>query len=90
MQEKSCPNRRYLLGRQRVQIDAGPRRATLILAAIFAVAGALGGTHTSSEATGPQLELWQVINLVGAPTLAVMFARPVIDDIKAWLTARRD
>lgn len=62
----------------------------MILAAIFAVAGAFGGAHTGGDTTGPQLELWQVINLIGAPTLAVMFARPVIDDIKAWLTSRHD
>jgi hypothetical protein len=39
---------------------------------------------------GSQLELWQVINLIGAPLLAVLFARPVIDDIRAWLTYRRE
>ena len=71
------------------QIGAGRWRTKVILAAIFAAAGAYGGTHTGGDATGPQLELWQVINLIGAPTLAVMFARPVIDDIKAWLTSRR-
>jgi hypothetical protein len=31
-----------------------------------------------------------VINLVGAPVLAVLFARPVIDDIRAWLNSDRD
>ncbi len=37
-----------------------------------------------------QIELWQVINLVGAPLLAVLFAQPVIDDVRAWLrTSRR-
>jgi len=36
-----------------------------------------------------QIQLWQIINLVGAPLLAVLFARPVIDDLKAWLGSDR-
>jgi len=30
-----------------------------------------------------------VINLVGAPLLAVIFARPVVEDVKAWLSSDR-
>ena len=39
---------------------------------------------------GVQIELWQVINLVGAPLLAVLFAQPVIDDLKAWFASERN
>jgi hypothetical protein len=48
------------------------------------------GQHpTPNDATGPSLEPWQVINLIGAPLLALLFARPVIDDLKSWWAARR-
>jgi hypothetical protein len=36
------------------------------------------------------LEAWQIINLVGAPLLAILFVRPVIDDVRAWLTSLRE
>jgi len=36
------------------------------------------------------LELWQVINLLGTPLLAIIFAGPVIDDVRAWLTRPDD
>jgi len=35
------------------------------------------------------LEAWQVINLVGAPLLALLFVTPVIDDLKEWLASGR-
>lgn len=35
------------------------------------------------------LELWQIINLVGAPLLAILFVGPVIEDMKAWLSSLR-
>jgi hypothetical protein len=35
------------------------------------------------------LELWQIINLIGAPVLALMFLQPVIEDLRAWIRARR-
>jgi len=37
-----------------------------------------------------QIELWQVINLIGAPLLAVLFVRPVIDDVWAWVRSLRE
>lgn len=46
--------------------------------------------HTGDLSGSLQIELWQVINLVGAPLLAVLFARPVIDDIRAWIRSRND
>ena len=47
------------------------------------------GTHGTDTSGGTTLELWQVINLVGAPLLAVIFARPVVDDLRAWLSSDR-
>jgi len=35
------------------------------------------------------LEAWQVINLIGAPLLALLFVAPVIDDLKEWLASSR-
>lgn len=55
--------------------------------AIVAAGGAMPG-HSDAASTGAQIELWQVINLVGAPLLAILFARPVIDDLRAWLASR--
>ena len=42
--------------------------------------------HAANTSGGMQLELWQVINLVGAPLLAILFVRPVIDDVRAWVS----
>jgi len=36
------------------------------------------------------LEAWQIINLVGAPLLAILFVRPVVDDVRAWLASMRE
>jgi hypothetical protein len=41
------------------------------------------------DSSGPSLEPWQVINLIGAPLLALIFVGPVIDDLKSWWAARR-
>jgi hypothetical protein len=60
----------------------------LTLAAII-VAGGVYTAHGNAS-TGLQIELWQAINLIGAPLLAVLFARPVIDDLRAWYASRRD
>lgn len=51
---------------------------------------ALAVSHAGQTTGGTHIELWQVINLVGAPLLAVLFARPVIDDLRAWLKSDRD
>lgn len=58
------------------------------LAAILGAGGAIA-SHGSGGG-GVQIELWQAINLVGAPMLAVLFARPVIDDLVAWFGSRSD
>jgi hypothetical protein len=52
---------------------------------------AFTGPHgPSSAAGGVYLEPWQVINLIGAPLLALLFLRPVIDDVKAWISSIRE
>src|SRR5947208_5283306 len=69
-----------------VRPEAG---GVLTLSAMIAAGGAFAGTQTGNGSS-VQIELWQVINLVGAPLLAVLFAQPVIDDVRAWLrTSRR-
>ena len=59
-----------------------------MLAQIVAAGGAFAG-HAAGGTGGMQIQLWQIINLVGAPLLAVLFARPVIDDLKAWIVSER-
>jgi hypothetical protein len=66
------------------------RDSDLILSAIIAAGGAYTVHAVDSSTSGAQIELWQVINLVGAPLLAVLFARPVIDDLRAWHASRRE
>lgn len=58
------------------------------LAAIVYAVGAIP-SHASGSG-GMQIELWQAINLIGAPLLAVLFARPVIDDLVAWFGSRSE
>jgi len=48
------------------------------------------GTTQGAGAGSVQIELWQVINLLGVPMLALLFAQPVIDDLKAWINSARD
>ena len=57
---------------------------SLLLDAIVAISGGFAG-HQAAGGTGAQIELWQVINLIGAPVLAILFLQPVIDDLRAWL-----
>lgn len=61
----------------------------MVFAAILA-AGVYTGPHAGDASGSLQIELWQVINLVGAPLLAVLFARPVIDDVRAWIRSLND
>jgi hypothetical protein len=62
----------------------------LILVTVIAAGGAFASHAADASGGGAQIELWQVINLVGAPLLAVLFARPVIDDLRAWHASRHD
>ena len=59
------------------------------MSALLLLVGAFTTHQGTNGGTGAQLELWQVINLVGAPALAVLFARPVFDDLASWLRSRR-
>jgi len=60
------------------------------VALLIAAGGSFAGIHGASSGSSTlHLELWQVINLLGTPLLAMIFAGPVIDDVRAWL-ARPD
>jgi len=58
--------------------------------AILAAVDAFAGPHGASATSGVTLEAWQVINLIGAPLLALLFLRPVIDDVAAWWRSSRE
>ena len=58
----------------------------MFLNAIFIAGGAIPGNHAAATG-GMQIELWQAINLIGAPLLAMLFVRPVIDDLTAWFAS---
>ncbi|HEY0829731.1 MAG TPA: hypothetical protein VGE99_01230 [Candidatus Dormibacteraeota bacterium] len=54
---------------------------------LIASASSFAGPHAAADTSGGvHLELWQVINLLGAPVLAIIFAQPVIADLRAWFT----
>jgi hypothetical protein len=58
---------------------------SVLLSCVLAIAG----QHVNADDSGSaHIELWQAINLIGAPLLALLFVQPVIEDVKAWL--RRD
>jgi hypothetical protein len=54
------------------------------------MANTFAGPHGTTSGGGVYLEPWQVINLVGAPLLALLFLRPVVDDLKAWISSIRE
>lgn len=57
--------------------------------AFLACVLAIAGKHVTTGGGGDvHIELWQVINLLGAPTLALIFVRPVIDDVRDWWVTR--
>lgn len=37
-----------------------------------------------------EVQLWQVINLVGAPLAAVLLLPPIIDDLERWWRGRAE
>ena len=65
------------------------RGGLLTLAAIVAIASTFAGPHPGDGSGSLNLEAWQVINLIGAPLLALLFIAPVIDDLKEWLASDR-
>jgi len=54
-----------------------------------AIASTFAGPHPGDGSGSVNLEAWQVINLIGAPLLALLFIAPVIDDLKEWLASGR-
>jgi hypothetical protein len=58
--------------------------------AVLAAVEAFAGPHGASTTSGVTLEAWQLINLIGAPLLALLFLRPVIDDVAAWWSSIRE
>jgi hypothetical protein len=61
------------------------------LMALFEVGNAIAINHgTGADQGSSRLALWQVVNLVGTPLLAILFLPPVIDDLQAWLRWRRE
>ena len=56
----------------------------LFAAALYAIV-IHGGSGSGSTAS---LELWQVINLVGVPLLALMFLPMALEDLSAWIRSR--
>ena len=61
------------------------------LTAVLDVVHAIPINHwTSGSQGGAPLALWQVINLVGTPILAMLFLPPVVEDLQAWLRWRRE
>ena len=60
------------------------------LVAVLAVLETFAGPRGESTTGGVTLEAWQVINLIGAPLLALLFLRPVLDDVAAWWRSTRE
>ncbi len=46
--------------------------------------------HSGSGAGSLQWQAWQIVNLVGAPLVAVMFLTAWIDDLARWAHARHE
>jgi hypothetical protein len=57
-----------------------------LLFAVYTVAG----MPRHGESTAVSLELWQVVNLIGAPALALMFLPPVVEDLRNWFRSLRN
>ncbi len=60
----------------------------MVSSALFAAAQA---GHAAAAAHGAfAVQLWQVINLIGAPLVAIMFVGPVVEDVRSWISSLRD
>lgn len=64
--------------------------STFLTAVLHAVHAIVINHWTSGDQGSSHLALWQVINLLGTPLLAMLFLPPVIDDLQAWLRWRRE
>jgi hypothetical protein len=60
-----------------------------VLAFLSYVSSVAGQRVISGGEGEVHIEVWQAINLIGAPLLALLFAGPVIEDLKNWWAARR-
>lgn len=56
---------------------------------MLAIAAMHPGRAVSGIQAGGSIERWQLTNLVGGPLLAMMFARPVVDDLRSWIVSFR-
>lgn len=64
--------------------------STCLMAVLYAGHAAVINQWSSGSQGTSHVALWQVINLVGTPLLAMLFLPPVIDDLQAWLRWRRE
>ncbi len=46
--------------------------------------------QSGADASGSQWELWQLVNLVGAPLVALLFLPVLLEDLARWRRARRE
>ena len=69
-----------------VRPEAG---GVLTLSAIIAAGGAFAGTQTGNGSS-VQIELWQVINLVGGPVAAIVLLPAIVDDLERWWRERSE
>jgi ABC-type arginine/histidine transport system permease subunit len=60
---------------------------SLVIATVLAVAINHARSTTQSDVT---LEPWQIINLIGAPMLALLFLPTAVDDIRRWIQSLRE
>jgi hypothetical protein len=56
---------------------------------VLAIGWALNQSRSHVGST-VELQLWQIVNLIGTPLLALLFLPPVIEDIQTWLRSRGD
>jgi hypothetical protein len=56
-------------------------------ASLAVVAIAHARSTTQSDVS---LEPWQIINLIGAPMLALLFLPMAVDDIRRWIQSLRE
>lgn len=59
--------------------------------AIFLAVHAAPIRHVRSTGNSDvSLQLWQVINLIGAPMLALLFLPAVVEDLRMWIRSLRE
>ncbi len=48
------------------------------------------GMIQRSQEVGPELQPWQIINLLGIPLVILMYLPMVVQDIGHWLSERKE